>query len=87
MPRVIFTHRVSNRELWAIKHAERVEAFKAWGSNVIDYLGADGSNEVAVSVDVHDMEGMRAALSSPQMAAAKRAHTVLEPVTVHIEQE
>jgi len=87
MPRVIFTHRVRDRALWASKHAERVAAFKAWGSNVVDYLGADGGDDVAVSLDVHDMAGMQAALTSPDMAAAKQAHGVIEPVLVHVEQE
>jgi hypothetical protein len=47
MPRVVFTHAVRDRAHWAGKHSERVEAFASWGSNVIDYLGADGGNDVA----------------------------------------
>lgn len=84
MPRVVFTHAVSDRAHWASKHAERVAAFAAWGSNVIDHLSADGSNNVAVSVDVHDMVAMQAALASPELGAAKQAHGVIEPVTVLI---
>lgn len=87
MSRVIFTHRVRDHALWASKHSERVAAFAAWGSNVIDYLGADGGNDVAVSVDVHDLAGMQAALISPEIATAKQAHGVIEPVVAHIEQE
>lgn len=82
MPRVVFTHAVSDRALWASKHAARAAAFAAWGSNVIDHLSADGSNNVAVSVDVHDMDAMQSALSSPELAAAKQAHGVIEPVLV-----
>ncbi len=87
MPRVIFTHQVRDRALWASKHSERVAAFAPWGSNVIDYLGADGGNKVAVSVDVHDIEGMKAAFNSPELAAGKQAHGVVEPVLIHIEME
>jgi len=54
---------------------------------VVDYLSADGSNEVAVSVEVHDMAGMQAALASRDIAAAKQAHGVIEPVMIHIEKE
>ena len=54
---------------------------------MIDYLAADGGNNAAVSVDVHDMEGMQAALTSPEIAAAKQAHGVLEPLTMHIERK
>lgn len=85
MPKVVFTHPVKDRAHWASKHSERVEAFAAWGANVVDYLSADGSNNVAVSVDVHDLAAMQAALRSPDIAAAKQAHGVLEPLTMHIE--
>ena len=85
MPKVVFTHPVRDRAHWATKHSERVEAFASWGSNVIDYLSADGSNNVAVSVDVHDLAAMQAALASPEIEAAKQAHGVLEPLTMHVE--
>lgn len=85
MPKVIFAHRVSDRELWASKHSERVAAFASWGSNVVDYLSADGSNNAAVGVDVHDMAAMQAALSSPEIEAAKKAHGVIEPITLLVE--
>jgi hypothetical protein len=85
MPTVVFTHPVRDRAHWASKHAERVKAFASWGSNVREYLSADGSNNVAVSVNVHDMAGMQAALTSPEIEAAKQAHGVLEPLTMHVE--
>ena len=85
MPKVVFTHPVRDRAHWASKHSERVAAFASWGSNVVDYLSTDGSNNVAVSVDVHDLAGMQAALASPEIEAAKQAHGVLEPLTMHIE--
>ncbi len=85
MPKVVFTHAVSDAAHWASKHSERVEAFASWGSNVVEYLSADGSNNVALSVDVHDLSAMQAALGSPEIEAAKRAHGVLEPVKMHIE--
>ena len=85
MPKVVFTHSVSDPALWASKHSDRVEAFAAWGTNVVDYLSADGSNNVAVSVDVHDMEAMQASMATPEMAAAKQAHGVQEPVIAFIE--
>ncbi len=85
MPRVVFTHPVSDVEHWASKHSERVEAFASWGSGVVDCLGADGSNNVSVCVDVHDLDAMQAAMASPEIEAAKQAHGVLEPVSVFIE--
>lgn len=85
MPTVVFTHAVTDRALWASKHGERVAAFAPWGKNVVDYLGADGGNHVAVSVDVHDMSAMQAALGSPEIAAAKQAHGVVDPITMHVQ--
>ncbi|MFC1530731.1 hypothetical protein ACFL5T_00525 [Gemmatimonadota bacterium] len=85
MPRVIFTHAVSDVDHWASKHADRVEAFSAWGSNVVDYLSADGGNTVGVSVDVHDMDAMRTSMETTEMDAAKAAHGVLEPITMFVE--
>ncbi|MBA3497749.1 MAG: hypothetical protein M3Q93_02300 [Gemmatimonadota bacterium] len=52
---------------------------------MVDYLSADGSNNVALTVDVHDLAAMQAALDSPEIKAAKQAHGVLEPVTIYIE--
>jgi hypothetical protein len=86
MPRVVFTHRVNDVNLWASKHDERVAAFAAWGSNVVEHLSTDGSSNVALSVDVHDVPAMQAALASPEIAAAKQAHGVLDPVVVYVEQ-
>ena len=58
---------------WASQHSERVEAFAGWGSNVVDHLSADGSKNVAVSVDVHDMDAMKGSMESADIKAAKQA--------------
>ena len=85
MPRVVFTHAVSDVDHWASKHPDRVQAFSAFGSNVVDHVNADGSKSVGVSVDVHDMDGMRTAMQTAEVDAAKEAHGVLEPVMVFIQ--
>ena len=68
MPKVVFTHAVTDPAHWASKHAERVAAFASWGTNVVDYVSPDGGKTVAVGVDVHDMAAMQAALTSPEIA-------------------
>ena len=85
MPKVIFTVAVKDRAHWASKRSERVAAFAAWGSNVVDYFNADGTNNVAVSVDVHDFAAMEQAIASPEIAAAKQAHGLIEPVMMFVE--
>lgn len=85
MPKVVFTHAVKDSAHWASKHEERVAAFASWGMNVTDYVSPHSSTLVAVSVDVHDMKAMEAALASPEIAAAKQAHGVVDPITMHVE--
>jgi hypothetical protein len=86
MTRVVMTHPVKDLAHWASKHSERVEAFASFGDNVVDYLSSDGSKNVSVSVDVHDMPAFRAALASPEIAEAKKAHGVLEPLSIFVEE-
>ncbi len=57
----------------------------SWGSNVVDYLDSEGSNQVCVSVEVHDVEGMKTTMASPEIEAAKKAHGVLEPIVMFME--
>jgi len=85
MQRVVFKHPVEDVDQWASKHSERVEYFKSFGSNVVDCISMDGSKNVSVTVDVHDMNAMNAALESPEIAEAKKAHGVLEPLAIFIQ--
>ena len=63
---------------------ERVEAFSSFASEVVDYVAPEG-NIVAVAAQVHNMAAMQAAMETPEMAAAKEAHGVVEPVSLFIE--
>lgn len=86
MPKVVFTHPVKNVDHWMSLHSERVELFAEWGSNVISYAIADGSNTVALTIDVHDMEAMEVSLGTAEMDKAKEAHGVVEPITMFVAQ-
>ena len=87
MPKVVFTHPVKDVAHWMSKHSERVELFAHWGSNLVDYAPADDSNTVALSIDVHDMEAMQAALTSEDLEKGKEAHGVLEPISMFLAPE
>jgi hypothetical protein len=54
---------------------------------VTDHVAADGSNNVALTADIHDMAGAQAMMASPSPEAAAQAesHGVLPPVTTYIE--
>jgi hypothetical protein len=66
---------------------ERVATIGAFATNVTDYVAADGSNNIAVTADVHDVAGAQAMMASPSpdTAAAMERHGVTPPLTVYIE--
>jgi hypothetical protein len=85
MPRVVATHAVKDVKHWASKDDERVEMLAPFGTDIVSYVAADGSNQVAVAANIHDMEGMMAFMQTPEAAAAMEAHGVLPPPVFHIE--
>jgi hypothetical protein len=54
---------------------------------VTDYVAQDGSNNIAVSADVGDVDGLKAMLAAPpaDIADQMQAHGVLPPITAYIE--
>lgn len=88
MPRMIVTHAVVDIERWLAGKAERAAALESLsGSNVQDYVAADGSTNVAVSADIADVDTMTATLASPppEVLEKMEAHGVVPPITAYIE--
>lgn len=88
MPKVVVTHAVQDIQRWLEGKAERAAAFESGsGSNVVDHVAQDGSNNIAVTADVADLEAMGAMLAnpSPEVIAAMEAHGVVQPLTVYVE--
>jgi hypothetical protein len=88
MPRVVATHAVEDLQRWLNGKAGRAAAIESGsGSNVVDYVAQDGSNNVAVSADVSDLAAMGTLLASPppEVAAAMQEHGVIPPLTVYVE--
>jgi hypothetical protein len=87
MPRVVLTHAVEDVERWLEGKAERAAAIGAAGTNVTDYVALDGSNKIAVTTDVHDMDAAQAMITSapPEVAAAMQKHGVIQPITAYVE--
>ncbi len=52
-----------------------------------DHVAFDGSNNVAITADIHDMAGAQAMMASPspEQAATGERHGVINPITVYIE--
>ena len=87
MPKVVITHPVQNVDHWLSKNSERIELFAAWGTNVTNYASADGSNMVALTIDVHDMDLMQESLATAEIDQAKKSHGVLDPIVMYVAPE
>ena len=88
MPRIVITHAVADIERWLEGKADRAAAIKSGsGSNVIDFVAQDGSNNIAITADVADVNAMQAMLASPspEVAAKMQEHGVVPPITAYVE--
>ena len=88
MPRVVITHAVVNVERWLKGKADRAEAIQSGsGSEVIDHVAADGSNNVAITADAADIDAMNALVASPpaDVLGKMEEHGVVPPITLYVE--
>ncbi|MEO8229329.1 MAG: hypothetical protein ABI628_06145 [Chloroflexota bacterium] len=87
MPKIVITHAVTDVETWLNGKADGIALFSPFASNVTDHVAMDGSNNVAITADVHDMAGTQALMASPtpEVAAAQERDGVIQPTSVHIE--
>ena len=87
MPRIVVTHAVVDIERWLQGKDERVAAFGDRATNVTDHVAVDGSNNVAITADVHDLAALQEQMASPspENAAAAERHGVIQPVMAYIE--
>ena len=88
MPRVVAIHAVADVPRWLEGKAERAAAIEsASGSNVTDYVAADGSNNVAITADVGDPDALGAMIGSPspETLALMEKHGVVHPITAYFE--
>jgi hypothetical protein len=87
MPKLVMTHAVADIDRWLKGKDERAAAIGTVGTNVTDHVAADGSNMVAITADVQDVESAQAMVNSPspETIALMQSHGVLPPVTTYIE--
>lgn len=83
MPKVVFTHAVVDVDRWLKGNADRQQL----GSNVVDYVAEDGSNNIAITVDVDDFPALQAMLAAPppEVQAQMDEHGVVPPITTYVE--
>lgn len=88
MPKVIIVHKVVDVDNWLSFHEERADAIASLGgSNVVDYVAADGSADVALVANVQVVEPLLVGLGSPEpeLRATMDRHGDVGPLTIYIE--
>jgi len=88
MPRVVITHAVEEMDRWLAGHAERAAAIESGtGSNVTEHVAADGSNNIAITADVADVDALTGMLASPppDVLAKMQEHGVVQPIRAYIQ--
>lgn len=87
MPKVVITHAVQDIDRWLEGKAERAAAIESGtGSDVTDYVAADGSKNIAITADVADIGAMKKVLATPSPEVVERmeAHGVVQPIDMYI---
>jgi hypothetical protein len=88
MPKLVIIHAVEDLDRWLAGHDGRAEAIgSASGSNVTDYVAADGSNNIAITADVADVELLKGMLASPppDVLEKMQEHGVVPPITAYVQ--
>ncbi len=71
MSKIVITHEVKDVEAWISKPSMNalLGAFAPFAADIVAYTAVDGSNRIAVSANIHDMEGMMTFSSTPEATA------------------
>lgn len=87
MPKMVLTHSVIDVDRWLAGKSERAATISPYATDVTDHVAADGTNQIAITADVHDLQGIEALMTSPpaEAVAAMERHGVIPPITVYIE--
>ena len=87
MPKMVLTHSVVDVERWLAGKSERAATIGPYAADVTDHVAADGTNQIAITADIHDVQGLETMLASPpaETLAAMERHGVIPPITIYIE--
>jgi len=86
VPKIIVTAAVKDVEAWLEFKADMTAALSAVASDGSSYVAMDGSNQVASTWDVADMEAFQAAQRSfsPELAVAAERAGMIPPLMIYI---
>ena len=88
MPKVVITHAVEDIDRWLQGKEGRAAAIESGtGSNVTDFVAADGSKNIAVTADVSDVGAIKSMMASPspEVLAKMQDHGVVQPIIAYIQ--
>lgn len=87
MPKTVVTFAVADVARWLTFKEESFAIVEPFATEPVAHLALDGSNNVAMSANVHDMRAMPAALGSPspEVQATEEGHGVIRPIIAYIE--
>ena len=87
MPKIVVTAAVKDVQAWLEFKPQLIAQMSAVASDGTSYVAADGSNQVATTWDVPDLDAFQTAqtAASPEMEAAMERYGMIPPVTVYIE--
>ena len=88
MPKIVVTAAVKDLEAWLKFKPQLIARLSAVASDGTSYVTTDGSNRVASTWDVPDLEAFLAAQSapaSPDVAAEMERYGMIPPMTIYIE--
>jgi len=87
MPKIVVTAAVKDVEAWLKFKPQLIAHLSAVASDGTSYVAADGTNRVATTWEVSDMQAFQAAqtAATPEMAAAMEQNGMIPPVMIYIE--
>lgn len=88
MPKVVMLHAVEEIDRWLAGREERTAAIEGMGgSDLTEFVAADGSGAIAITADVADLDSLMATLAAPppEMLAQMQGHGVIPPLTVYVQ--
>ena len=87
MPRITATFQVVDVERWLSLKEENAAIVAPFANDITTFVAIDGSNNVGMTMDVHDMAGMQTGLASPspEMLATEKQLGVIRPIVAYME--
>lgn len=79
MARMVVTHAVRDVAQWLAYRAKFAAAFSPYATDLFLYTIPEGGNNVAISMNVHDMDGMMAMTQTPQHQAMTEEAGIIHP--------